>query len=444
MPQITLKKLIRLFVFLLPPALLFGSYAVLFKMPVGGNLSLELIYFYAVPLLGAFYFIRKRRVTLSFGRAGWPALFFILLVVYATVSLLWVRDINGSFINAYLYIAEGVGVVLFITAAANDFNDILLLLRALSVCYLAEVAMGLFEIFGGVYLLTQNANALLYKNPYGLNFPYASFFNMNDYASFVVIFTPFVAFQILYDFRNVFGISAATVICGAGIFTVFNANARICYFALPVFAVAFITAMVLRGDMKREVKAIFAVTAVIAVSVAVLTAASVLHFHVLTGEISTIKSTDHSITERGDLMKAALRMSADYGFMGVGVGNSVALVPFYSHESPINLHGLPLQIFAEYGIIIFILYGLVTLYLALQFLKFRGVVKSRKVFACVCFGSVCGFQLSCFASSDAMHLMETWILFALWAAALKVLYSEAGRSFPEKRERMGLKCQNCC
>jgi teichuronic acid biosynthesis protein TuaE len=141
-------------------------------------------------------------------------------------------------------------------------------------------------------------------------------------------------------------------------------------------------------------------------------------------ELASISLTDHSIDERGELFVAGIKMLKDYNFLGVGEGNSVLLVPKYCNLQPINLHGMPLRFLTEYGVIIFALYLLMIVSLAIKLFKFNYGGKREKILACICFASLLSFQLADFASSDASHVTPLWVIMALWLCVLKLISSK--------------------
>ncbi|MDR3644294.1 MAG: O-antigen ligase family protein [Clostridia bacterium] len=415
------RSIARFFVFLLPAAVVFGSYAVLFRIPSQGDVNLQQLCLLCIVVFAALELAFRHSLTLHLGEAGGYAMVFIILLVYATASLCWVENIQSAYSNAYLYILTGVGIVVILTAAVHDFHDMHILLRVATAVYIIVVALGIYEIFSGRYLLTQNPNALLYKNGYGLNFPYGPFYNMNDYATYVTMFLPFVAYETICDLRGAKGKLASCVLALAGIYTVLNANARLCYAALAVFIVGFFAALVAKKGLQRYLKPLFVAGVALIVAILLLSSVGALNTGVLRSEVASAGLPSHSGTERAELTAAAMAMIPDSFFMGVGSGGSVLLVPYYSSLSPVNLHDMPLTIFTEYGIVVFGLYIGALLLLAIRFFCYKGAGAREKLWACICFGSILSFQPASFASSDTTHVTPLWIVIGLWLAFFKLL-----------------------
>jgi teichuronic acid biosynthesis protein TuaE len=421
---ISFKKIIKFFLYTLPLLLMFGSYAVLFKISSIGFLNVERLSFYFIIIIMIIYLIRFKRIKVNMDVSFKYVLVFIIMLLYSTISLLWVENISFSFSNGYMYLFTGVTIVVFITAGINSFKDLSIFLRIFAICYCITVFLGIFEIFTGVYLFTQNPSSLIYQNGYNLFFPYATFYNMNDFSTFVVLAMPFAGYQIVSDIKGKVGKIVAVVMSAAGIFTVLNSNARICYFAIALYIVVFIIAIAAKKDLRHYLKPVIRYTLIFALLFVALLMTSVVKLNVFSSEMSSISLKDHSVDVRGELYSAGLKMLADYNFMGVGEGNSVPLVAKYTSLNSINLHSMPLRFLTEYGIIIFALYFLMLVSVSIKLFKYNSGGTREKILACICFASLITFQLADFASSDASHITELWIVMALWLCILKLLYKK--------------------
>lgn len=403
---------------------MFGPYAILFKVPSIGFVDIQRLSFYFLILVIIIYLIKFKRINVHMGASFKYVLVFIIMLLYSTISLLWAENFSFSFSNGYMYLFSGVAIVVFITAGINSFKDLSILLRVFTVCYFITVILGILEIFTGKYLFTQNPVSLIYQNGYNLYYPYGTFYNMNDFSTFVVMAMPFAAFQIISDIKGKAGKIIAVVMSAAGVFTVFNANARICYFAIALYVLVFIIALATKKELRHYLKPVIHYTMIFALIFIVLLITSVVKLNVLSSEMASISVKDHSADERATLYGAGLKMLGDYNFMGVGEGNSVPLVAKYTNLQPINLHSMPLRFLTEYGIIIFALYLLMLVSAAIKLFKYNSGGTREKTLACICFASLITFQLADFASSDASHITELWVVMALWLCIVKLLYKK--------------------
>lgn len=434
------RSILRFLIFSLPFAVLFGGYINLCKIPSVGYLDLERLVFLLILALGIIETAFRGRFTLHLGKAAPMAGVFALLLVYATFSLSWADDFRKCF-DAYLYILFGVGTLLFLTAAVRGFHDLTVLLRVITAAYIVILAFGFFEIFTGTYLLSQNPIADQYKNGYNLYFPYGPFYNMNDYASCVTLFLPFACVQTAADLKGAKGKLAALILALAGLFTVLNASARLCYAAAAVFAAAFLVAAAGKRELHRSFKPAAAAALALLVVLALLIASGALQTSVFTGEVASAGERSNSSEMRAQMLQAGLQMLPDSFFLGVGVGGSVALVPAYTSLSAINLHDMLLTIAAEYGAAFLILFLAVILFLAAGFFRTRGFgSRKRAVLSCLCFGSVLSFLPVSFASSDCMHVLPLWVVMAVWLIVYRLLnepehFSEGGSALAEAAAR---------
>jgi len=410
-----IKKTILLLVFLLPAVTLFGSFIV----PTAEH-SIDITPFYLAieALIGLWYCIIARPVMLL-DSVRIFCLFFICMLIYACLSLLWVRDLGQSEIALYFQVI-GVAAAILIAAAIKERSSLYRLLDVLMVCYITILIIGIYEIFTGNFLFSPLNSELRIKNLHHLFFPYTVFGNTNDFATYLTLFTPFAAYDIIIRLKGWAGkIASATTVCTAALFTLDDANARACVFAAILMIVVFMIFAAFQRTLRRLVLPMI-------VAATILLLAAIVYL-VKSGEVpDLLKSfslTDNSISSRIELDKSAFRMLAAYHYMGVGVGNSVTLVPYFSFiKTPINLHNVSLQILAEYGVVIFILFAAMLVAIAVKFFRYRPETRRDTVLSGLCFATVCSYPIVGIASSDITHLTPVWLIWGLWFACLRIFY----------------------
>ena len=411
-----LRKTMRILVLLLPAVTLFGWFIV----PTASQ-SIDIIPFYLAiaVLLGLWYCIIARPVR-PLGSVRIYCLFFIVMLIYACISLLWVRNLGQSFVSLYLQ-AIGVASALLIAASIKERPSLYRLLDVLTVCYAAILILGIYEIYTGHFIFSPLNPELRLKNDHHLFFPYTVFGNTNDFATYVTLFMPFAAYDIIIRFKGWAGKLAGAALCAFAFFTIDNADARACEFAVVLTIAAFLFFIVLKRNMRRFVVPMLAGAAALLLAVIAYLVKSGAAARLL----RSLMPTDDSVHKRLELIKAAFRMLADYHFMGVGVGNSVTLVPFYcSLTTQLNLHNFILQILTEYGIVIFVLFAAVLVAIAVKFFRYSTDARRDVVLCGLCFATVCSFPLVGIASSDMTHLTPVWLLWGLWFACLRIFYPE--------------------
>lgn len=402
---------------LTPVAALLGPFV---TVPQADYINITVVCVLALSLCLALRLRGERRPEL-FGPM-WPfALYFILLMGYALVSLVWVRDIQFSFLNTLCIQLSGVAMLLAIAAGVRSREDLLWLLDVLTVCLSLVVLLGCFEIFTGRYLFPNDNPELYLKNIYGRFFPYATFHNTNNYSAFVTLTLPFAVYDLVCRLGGRKGALCGVLLGGVSIFTLLNADPRACYIGIAVMAVAFVAA--LPGRVLRS-------RGMVPVWLALLAGAGLVAARKggkLLTELHTLNLSNHSVSERLMLTRAAFRMMPDYHFMGVGAGNYIQLLPYYSPSiKHINLHNMTLQILTEYGIPMFVLYVAVLVALAVGFFRRRRAGGRDGLLAVVGFMTVCAFPVVGIAASDATRDATTWIFLGVLLAARKRLLTPQG------------------
>lgn len=417
-----LKKIILFMVMLFPVLLLFGMHVVFFKINGVGYVTLPRVYGWTIIVLTASFFIVKKRVEIPLGRSFWFAAFFALMLLYALVSLIWVIDRHES-LDTFMYQLSGVGVAVFMASVIHNFNDIKLFLRILSVCYIIIVIFSVIEIYSGVYFFHPGELAYTLKDSYGFNFPYTVFYNTNDNAAFLTMFAPFVVFTIMDWAGGKLGKLLGVILSVIAFFALICGRARNCFTTIICFMAVLLLVCIIKKNFRKYAVTVAVIYASLPLATLLIKLTELKSSSVLS-KIGTINSSDHSISERLEMTLGGFRMAAAYHYMGVGVGNSVPLMPYFTRLKPINLHNMPLQIFVEYGIIIFGLYALVTVLLARDFLKSHTKSDKESLFILLCFLTLLAFQVVGLQPSDAMHILALWMLFGIWLSAVKIIYKD--------------------
>lgn len=415
-----LEKAIRGLVFLLPVMLLFGIHVVFFKIPGMGYLTLPRVYEWTLVALTAAYFLTGGRIHVRPGRAFWYAAVLVVMTAFAFVSLIWAADRDSSF-DAFMYQFTGVASVCYIAAVIRGRHDLRVFLRVLTICYALVAMFGIFEIYTGIYLFSPGVLAYSLKDSFGFNFPYTVFYNTNDHASFLAIFAPFAIYTVICWVSGIKGKILGFALALMVFFNFLCGRARNSFITTICFMVILLLTCLAKKDIRSYARTVGAAIAALPVAYCIVRITELANGTLL-GKIATINFSDHSIGERLEITLGGLRMAYAYHFMGVGVGNSVTLLPYYSGLDPINLHNMPLQILVEYGIIIFALYAIMTALLARDFIKCRPDSKKLRIFCIISFLSVLAFQIEGMQPSDAMHIYALWMVFGVWFASIRILY----------------------
>ena len=419
----------RLLAVLAPAVALYGS-----AVPIPGTpMNLTAVYLVGMIALCLGYWIAKRKLVLPFGAAGPYCLYFVVLMGYALLSLLWVKDARFSLTNTLGIQLGGAALLLIVAAGVRDRRDLMRLLDALTLCLVLTVALGVYEIFTGNYIFRPDNPELGLHNIYSLYFPYASFHNTNNYSAFLTLTMPFAVYDIFIRMKGWKGLAVSAPLCAVCLFTLLNADPRACYIALAVMAAAFLVAFALKKEAARYGRKLLAGAGLGAAALCIV--GVVFKGGKLLSELSTLNMGNHSVRERLMLTIAAFRMMGDYHLMGVGAGNYIQLLPYYSASiKPDNLHNMTLQILTEYGILLFIPYVLLLVALAVKFFRYNSGRLREDMLACIGFMGVCAFPITGIAASDATRDLTTWVYIGLLLGTLRVNCPAARRpAGPAKR-----------
>lgn len=423
-----IEYVIRILAFALPLVFLFGTHVIICKIDYIGFITIPRLYAWVLTALVICDFIFKKKVELNLGRSFRCALGLLIMMAYSFISLLWAVDFNIS-IYYFTYQLAGCLSACMVAYSCRSIKDLRVFLRILTVCYIAVAILGIVEIYTGVYLFSPSDYAFKLKSIYGLNLPYTVFYNTNDFASFLAVFAPFAVFTVFDWLRGVKGKIGAFVVSFLCFYNLLCGRARNCLITTVCFAVAVIIICLAVKRLRRFTLNSFICAAAMPLSYLVIKLTQASN-GTLVEKIASVVQNDHSVNERFDIMLGGIQMAKAHHFMGVGVGNSPLLMPLYSDLTPINLHNMPLQIFVEYGIIIFAVYLGMTILIAKEFITFKTADDRIKLFCIIAFLSVPAFFIEGMQSSDAMHIYSLYMIFAIWFASIKVLYKNNVKSLP--------------
>lgn len=423
-----IEYVIRLLVFALPLVFLFGTHVVICKVDYIGFITIPRLYAWVLTALVVCDFIFKKRVELNLGRAFRCALGLLIMMAYSFISLLWAVDFDNS-LYYFTYQLAGCLSACMVAYSCRSIKDIRVFLRILTVFYIGLAILGIVEIYSGVYLFSPSEYAYKIKSIYGLNLPYTVFYNTNDFASFLAIFAPFSIFTVYDWLRGVKGKIGAFIVSFLCFYNLLCGRARNSLITTVCFAVAVIIICLAVKRLRR-----FTLDSIIC-AVALPLSYLIIKFTqasngTLVEKITSVVQNDHSVNTRFDIMLGGFEMAKAHHFMGVGVANSPLLMPLYSNLEAINLHNMPLQIFVEYGIIIFAVYLCMTVLIAKEFITFKTADDRVKLFCVIAFLSVPAFFVEGMQSSDAMHIYALYMIFGVWFASIKILYKNNVKSLP--------------
>ncbi|MGB3479106.1 MAG: O-antigen ligase family protein [bacterium] len=344
--------------------------------------------------------------------------FFVVWIIYAIISLAWAESkIDG--VRNIIFLFLGVSVILFAIYYFKDKRDLNKLYWMWFGAFWILVLLGFWEHLTGQHLsvsrLYSERLVFFWHRPTGV------FYNPNDYATFLAISIPFMLVACRYV-RNI-----ATKIIGVlGMIAAFylivitgsRANTLAVIIEL-VFVLFFLT------NLSEKLKAVF--TSIICLIIALPFLPVNLFSMIVSAELSSLTARTEvqagSIAIRSNLARNCLEFLYPTAGLGVGSGNvEYWMENFARHNTAgiLNAHNWWLEILTNYGILIFICYIAVYLWLIIRLWRSwcrTNVPKERMITEALLL-SLVGFSVASISSSSIMAFEPNWMLFAFALAFL--------------------------
>ncbi|HEX2938144.1 MAG TPA: O-antigen ligase family protein [Ruminiclostridium sp.] len=409
---------------MMPPILLFGIHVTLSQIPHFGYLTLPRIYWTILVLLTVIYIVLHGKGSVRLGRSLKYTAILAFIIVYSLISLKSAMNFESS-LNKFMFQLSGLATVFYITAFTDNAEDLKKFLRVLTICFAVTAVIGIYEMYSKNYLFNPSAAMLPKRNVYGRRYPCAVFYNTNDLATFLTVFSPFAVFTIADWAKGITGKVLGFILSALVFMNLLGGRARTSFFVILAFGVlVFLICAAVKNFRKYTLNVIIFILG-LPFAEFILRITEIKKGTVIS-KINTINTSDYSVNERIKITLSGLKMSASHLLCGVGVGNSVPLLPKYAKVRAINLHNTPLEILAEFGIVVFILYAVMVILPAVDLIKNSSEIPKWRLFCVLCCIMLLAFQVESMQPSDALHISALWILFGIVFAADKI--------FCQKRE----------
>lgn len=416
-----IEKLIKILVLLLTPVLLFASHVIIAEFMDSCYLTLAHIYWIILGALTVIYIIKKGVNGIRFGRSARYFAAIAILVLYSLFSLRFAIDFQTS-LNQVVFQLFGAATVFYITVFLKEEGDLKNFLRVMTVCLAITAVIGIYEMYSGNYLFDPSESMLSKVNVYGHKYPCVSFYNTNDLATFFTLFSPFAIFALIDWVGGIAGKICGFALSVLVFMNLLGGRARISFGVIFSLSILILLVCLTVKNYRKFASAALSFILGLPFAELILRLTEIKNGTLFT-KIQTITRKDYSVNERLTIMISGLRMSAAHLLTGVGVGNSVPLLPKYAEIRPINLHNTPLEILAEFGIFIFLIYVLMVIFLAVDFYKKSRANSRHGFFSILCLLMLLAFQFESLQPSDALHISVLWVLFGILFAADKLLFN---------------------
>lgn len=417
-----IENVIKIMVLLLTPVLLFGSHVIITKFFNIFYLTLAHIYWLILGTLIAIYIIKKGISGIRFGRSARYFAAIAIVVLYSLFSLRSAINYKTS-LNQVVFQLFGAATVFCITVFLKDEDDFKKFLRVMTVCLAITAVFGIYEMYSGVYLFDPSESMFEKVNVYGHKYPCVFFYNTNDLAAFFTLFSPFAVFALAEWVDGIAGKICGFALSVLVFMNLLGGRARISFGVILSLSILILLACLIIKSCRKFASTALSFILGLPVAEFILRLTEIEKGTIFS-KIQTITREDYSVNERLTIMISGLRMSASHLLTGVGVGNSVPLLPQYAEVRPINLHNTPLEILAEFGIFIFLIYVFMVVFLAVDFFKKARTDSKRCFFSILCLLMLLAFQIESLQPSDALHISVLWVLFGILFAADKLLFED--------------------
>lgn len=358
---------------------------------------------------------------------NFTTLFLVIWVVYSLITFLWAPDVKNAIRDQIFLSANILLILIFMYYTDNLKID--LLIKIIVICYSINVLVGFWEVTFDKHLWTSKIPA------YNLhNVPSTFFSNPNDFATYLVLYLPFVLSFLLQSKSVLEKLWALFSLCG-GIILIVLTTSRANYIAFLIAMLVYFIIVEKREKIKYSKWVI--VFGLIFMTVIGFN----LDFGVGGKVINLINTQLNSLTDfstseltsnirRELLMIYGLSFLYDYLFLGVGSGNSRVLMEKYKQYTiNVELHNWWLDVLVSYGILIFVLYIVWIFYIVVKLIKAKKkVTLPLKTGIYSVLTALIAFWISSVSSSKMIEMRVMWFIFAIAAFLLAKVDQNEGEN----------------
>ncbi|WP_078550016.1 teichuronic acid biosynthesis protein TuaE [Litchfieldia alkalitelluris] len=342
-------------------------------------------------------------------------LFFLVWIVYGTISLLWVKSLIAGI--KYLFLL-GIGIAFIFLAVflLKKLSQLFAVYLFWSVMSMLLLILGCVNHFGHIQL----PSSTLYGAPeYKLGYPTAVFFNQNDFATFLTI-SFFFYFSALKNSRNSYFKCGAFILSGLSVYMIYLTESRASLLAIGVGLIIYVL-MIVPSLLKKVIVITSALTITLLFYLNIEKIYSIL---LQLSEAST-ESTSSNVVRLNLIKNTFAFFIESFGF-GVGVGN----LPFYLENQAIydtnhvvEVHNWLVEIIGNFGWGIFLGYLTMYIYLIHRLYCFykKRLGNQAKWLVEAAILSLIAFLVSSISPSSVSNLFFHWVFLGFVISLLSVL-----------------------
>lgn len=310
-----------------------------------GSISTSLgdVYFFPIlVLLNFIILIFKRKIVVN-QNIKFTLVLFFLMIIYGLLSLLWVIDVNMG-IKKLTHYLIGLMFLFQFLIIVNNREILKKSISIFSLNYYLVLLVGLIETLSGIYIHSTHYIQTNNLNSLGYHFPMVMTNNTNDFAVFLFLFFPLVLFNLtrVKKYKNLLIFIIYCLIT----FLIFNTESRLGSFFIILYGFLFIPYSLLYKLKNKGLK------------VSMLLLLTLLSLIILIFNIPILTDIFYSIKNdpRITLINIAWGSFSDTYGLGLGIGSLF-------NVTSINIHNYVLEIFFEFGLMVFTFFFLWLIYI---------------------------------------------------------------------------------
>jgi teichuronic acid biosynthesis protein TuaE len=365
-----------------------------------------------------FVFQNNPQIKLTFYRKAIQYRFvYFFWLVTAVVSIIWAQDAM-NWVKGTFFVACGISSILLISTFIQTEKEIKVVFSIVFLMLVMHQLIGFYEIFTNHYMWASLSNnrAAQFSASWSARLPYSIFANINDYSTAIFASIPFACIFFIETKKIwVKVLSVSSVF--ATLFLLLRTGSR----GNQLAVIAFIATLICVKFLNRKVLKYIALFVVISLSICVLIFffSSSLRFSLYERVQTFINRGGSNFYRINMIINGFIYLMRHLG-LGVGAGNVeywLGNYPIYEVDAP-NIHNWFMDILVGYGLITFILY--VTMYVYILRQLYVSYKYNRKPFirtsSLFLFAYVVSFIFSSISSATNIIIEWQWVYWGVLIA----------------------------
>lgn len=370
-------------------------------------------------------------------------LFFVIFVIYCTMSLFFVKDLRAG-LNIYATYLVFFCTVVIIYKENKSLVDLCETFSFLKFIYTGVIILGTLEIFKFRYGIMTNYYVMgipVERIDYFSRIPIVFFYNQNNYAVFLVLGMAALFIAYVYSKTKLSKYINLALFIVSQVNLIFTTS-RICWITVfMVFVFAFLIGILVKEKILIRKSINFAILSLLIFFIFSMIPYSAVYYGKFNSTpflkifnintIANINNDDYknamvklgeggSINIRFTLLYDIIKgVFKDKHYLGFGVGNTMSYVKSLNNTHGFsNAHSLWFEILGDFGIPIFIyfVYTYISIITA-SFKKYKSLASENKKYILIIITSCLSFIGLAFAPSTVIGFFPFWLLIGISSAA---------------------------